>query len=608
MAVEQAGEASEEEVDGESFPEIGSVELEPVEPEFSDDEEDEADDLAPPEEALRTFTNAMAKFARRRSNYDASGVIPALIGAVVADGEDGTPIVALHAVCNLIRENDVNRGAAHDAGAVGYTIALLNGRPAEIVAAAAQCLCHLGAGPDIEKPSLVRLGGAIPSLVDGPVSAVGENPEAAYWAAGALRHIASANNAGRSAVAAAERCLPLLVQMLDFAVPWVAGMDSPRRTSQPTPMHKRASVSAAEALAAVMASADGADAVSDAVAEAAQTSPRIGQAISSSSKRLLALLQACGRERLAAAQVGSNPEVMKEAVMFARAVLVPKSESGAARHYFTAAQRLVEDKKKHPWRYGEDGHGKNEGGAAIQLPSPRAPVLASPRGARATSPLAGPRASSPSRGGGVVPPSPRGASASSPRGSTTPRAASPGRGAMCQSPSIASSSPAIGGRKSGWQTAASTSHAEQGGGVGGAVAPPPPLSIPPSTPRGLEEGYALSEVGDSQRTGEFRLRSRTSPPPAYAMARSGRGGIQNVTAAAEERMESQLAAVRAVLSDAMAGLQQEHEGTTSQLKSDNRKLQHALAVARAREADLEEKLKRAQAVMSGLTSDWNKVR
>ena len=105
------------------------------------------------------------------------------------------------------------------------------------------------------------------------------------------------------------------------------------------------------------------------------------------SKPLVALLQASGRERLAAAQMGTSPEAMKEAVAFARAVLVPKvcllphflpppfsprflpayfplpllfskSESGAARHYFTASQRLMEDKKKHPWRYGEDGHGE----------------------------------------------------------------------------------------------------------------------------------------------------------------------------------------------------------------------------------------------------------
>ena len=84
------------------------------------------------------------------------------------------------------------------------------------------------------------------------------------------------------------------------------------------------------------------------------------------------------------------------------------------------------------------------------------------------------------------------------------------------------------------------------------------------------------------------------------MARSGRGGIQSVSAAAEERMDAQLAAVRAVLSDSMASLQREHEEMTSQLKSDNRKLQHALAVARSREADLEERLKRASQVMSGL--------
>ena len=188
MVEQQPAEASEEEVDpGEELEPDEYLGVE-IEPEYSDDEADEAILMAP-EEALRTFTNAMAKFARRRSAYDASGVIPALIGAVVADGEDGTPLVALQAVCNLIRENDLNRGAAHDAGAVGYTIALLSGRPPEIVAAAAQALCHLSAGGDHEKPTLVRLGGAIPTLVDGPCSSIAENPEAAYWAAGACSRI-----------------------------------------------------------------------------------------------------------------------------------------------------------------------------------------------------------------------------------------------------------------------------------------------------------------------------------------------------------------------------------------------------------------------------------
>ena len=135
--------------------------------------------------------------------------------------------------------------------------------------------------------------------------------------------------------------------------------------------------------------------------------------------------------------------------------------------------------------------------------------------------------------------------------------------------------------------------------------PPPPLSVGSqrSSARGLDEGFALTETGAPERSGEFRLRSLGgfTPPPAYGLARSGRAGIQTVTAAAEERLDAQLASVRAVLSDSMSALQREHEEATSTLRADNRKLQHALGVARAREAQLEEKLRSASKLMSGLT-------
>ena len=78
-----------------------------------------------------------------------------------------------------------------------------------------------------------------------------------------------------------------------------------------------------------------------------------------------------------------------------------------------------------------------------------------------------------------------------------------------------------------------------------------------------------------------------------------------------QRLEVQLSAVRAVLADSMASLQQEHEAATAQLRADNRKLQHARGQARAREAELEERLTQAQQVFSGLaqwTSNTSKVR
>ena len=54
----------------------------------------------------------------------------------------------------------------------------------------AQALCHLAAG-DSELANRVRLAGAIPILVDGPLARCAEEPDAAAWAAACLTHVAS---------------------------------------------------------------------------------------------------------------------------------------------------------------------------------------------------------------------------------------------------------------------------------------------------------------------------------------------------------------------------------------------------------------------------------
>ena len=63
--------------------------------------------------------------------------------------------------------------------------------------------------------------------------------------------------------------------------------------------------------------------------------------------------------------------------------------------------------------------------------------------------------------------------------------------------------------------------------------------------------------------------------------------------------------MRGLLGDALAGLQREHEAQMHQLRTDNKRLHHALGVARSREAELEEKLRRASDVMIGL-QQWSK--
>ena len=123
------------------------------------------------------------------------------------------------------------------------------------------------------------------------------------------------------------------------------------------------------------------------------------------------------------------------------------------------------------------------------------------------------------------------------------------------------------------------------------------------TPRGL-----VAMESDEVPTGDFRLRSR-SPTRAAASAHlavqsyttaPGGAGLSSVVATAEERLEAQLAGVKALLVDSVAAVQREHEGAVAHLRSDNRRLHAALAQARSKEAEYEEKLASAVGAMSGL--------
>ena len=345
--------------------------------------------IVSPVDAIAAFTASMAATARHNPMIDASCAVPALLGVVAAPNSENTMLQATKALCALLRKSVVNRASAHDADAVPLMVSLLpshrlEGAPADvqpICAAAAEVLCHVSAGGNADHANRVRIEGAIPALVDATFSRMAEDPTAAYWAAGTLEHLAAADNACRAAVTCAEGCLSGLVHLVDYGVPWIAGIDSPRRTSQPTEQHKKAAARAARALLAVMVSEEGASAVGDAVRNVSITSPRIGQAISVASKQLLALLQGVARERLHVAQTGKDPEELQAAIAFSRAVEVPKSESGAARQFFKVSKQRTADMKKHPWRYSEVA--PPSVGYAIPQPTP-SPRLraASPGGGR----------------------------------------------------------------------------------------------------------------------------------------------------------------------------------------------------------------------------------
>lgn len=536
-------------------------EEEEVEALATDDEIDDDDDasvaaeddepLPPPIDSVRVFANAMERVARRTSLLrDGTCAIPALLGVVLADSEAVTTLSASRALCGLMRGHIPNRRAAHDGGAVRVFVAMLSPRsrdatPEEskqLAMLAAQALSHLSAD-DPELANRVRLGGAVPLLIDGPIARCGDEPAAAAWAAQCFAHMASSPG-GCVALAAGDGVIEALCRLLDFAVPWVAGIDSPRRTSKPTAAHKRAGVRAAAALLVLMEGcAEGARAVSDVVSTLGAASPRIGTAIAAASKALLHHLQASARSRLEEAKLGNSQADMKAHLAFSRAVMLPKNESGAARHVFVAQRRKAVDMKRHPWRYANEADELRTSGRGVISGGPLSPALASPR-----------RAASPQMARG------RDASPRTPRGGA----------------SVASPRSAWGGGGGGH------GHGQWGSKEARSTAPAP------LTPRGLSES-------DDLPTGEFRLRSRSpmaagAPHAAPFGAHMSGGGMSAQIAYAESRLEAQLSGVRALLHDSIASVQREHEGLVAELRSDNRRLHADLAAARSKEAEYEEKL------------------
>ena len=558
------GAVEEEEVvlDLGDEPDDELVAAEVLEFEEADEEDDGEWDVdgseLPPLEHVRTFTGAMERVARRRGqNLEAACAVPALLGVVAADGEAHVTLQAARALCGLINGHKANCSAAHAAGAVSVFVSLLTPRPEHpepkaVSVLAARALSHLSAD-DPAQANYVRLGGAVAQLVDGPLARCADEPEAAAWAAAALAHIAAAGGASRDALASGERVVESLVRILDFAVPWVAGMDSPRRTSKPSAHHRRAACRAAEALASIMVSPEGASAVATIVSDVALRSPRLGTAISAASRDLLTRLQAAARQRLDETMHGSSQPAMKDALAFARGMLLPKSESGAARHFFIAARRRAIDMKKHPWRY------TNADGTPGALQPYGTP--SSPR-----------RSSSPStpRGSHVSPSTPRGAS-------PTPR-----------SPS-----------KVDTRAAAPRPNPTKLGETGFKESAGPWTGAPWAAPAQL---YPRGLADDPLPTGEYSLRSR-SPAPGGG----GGGGMASAVALAEQRMDAQLGGVRALLMDSIAVVQREHEAAVAALRSENRRLEQALAQSRAREVEYEDKLGRAVGAISGL-AEWGEMR
>ena len=495
----------------------------------------------------------------------------------------------------------------------------------ELTALSAEALCHL-CGDTAEAATRVRLGGAVPVFVDGPLKNCATEPEAATWAAGALACIAASNNDGRSAMANHGKCLPALVNQIDFAVPWVAGIDSATRTSKPTPLHRKAARRAAQALASMFGSPEGADAVADVVCVTASKSPRIGHAIRKAHKPLLMLLQDLARERLHAAQMSHSEDAMKTVLDLSRGVNLPKNETGAARHHFLAARRRKEDKKLHPWRYEEHpdfvqqrtpsavaanilGHNAPTytttfGGAApgLVVGSPRwnPPKMspASEAGRRFMSASTGSMPMSPGQAGGMKGGSERGGGGGSERGGASPGHQRPpseagshhsGTQRGLQSPD--KKGMGEGGDVSYRMRSRSPGGARAGGGGGGNGGSQNGDS--PVGRRGPGSQHGGNQSEDGNQGGEKKKSG------------SRDGNVAGAVAAAEDHMDKQLGSLRGVLVNAIGAVQREHEAVVGGLRADNRRLQAALAKSRAREAQYEEKLSRAVATMSGL-SDFRK--
>ena len=610
--------------------------------EESEEEEEASEDLAiAPTELVRHFIDSMEANARGRkgSQLDATCAIAPLLGVISSDHEPPLTLRAAKCLCRLIRNNVGNRLAAHEGGGVGIFVTLLSKEGGgggggdeeaeqmarELTALSAEALCHL-CGDTAEAATRVRLGGAVPVFVDGPLKNCATEPEAATWAAGALACIAASNNDGRSAMANHGKCLPALVNQIDFAVPWVAGIDSATRTSKPTPLHRKAARRAAQALASMFGSPEGADAVADVVCVTASKSPRIGHAIRKAHKPLLILLQDLARERLHAAQMSHSEDAMKTVLDLSRGVNLPKNETGAARHHFLAARRRKEDKKLHPWRYEEHpdfvqqrtpsavaanilGHNAPTytttfGGAApgLVVGSPRwnPPKMspASEAGRRFMSASTGSMPMSPGQAGGMKGGSERGGGGGSERGGASPGQQRP--------PSEA------GSHHSGTQRGLQSPD-KKGMGEGGDVS----YRMRSRSPGGARAGGGGGGNGGSQNgdspVGRRGPGSQHGGNPSEDGNQGGEkkksgsrdGNVAGAVAAAEDHMDKQLGSLRGVLVNAIGAVQREHEAVVGGLRADNRRLQAALAKSRAREAQYEEKLSRAVATMSGL-SDFRK--
>ena len=149
------------------------------------------------------------------------------------------------------------------------------------------------------------------------------------------------------------------------------------------------------------------------------------------------------------------------------------------------------------------------------------------------------------------------------------------------------------------------------------LVPPSPSSVaaPPSprltTPRGLEQ-----DASSTAQQPSFRMRSaggvtlaqtQASPAaetPAETRHESHGGGknIQEIVAGAEQQMEEQLRSMRSVLVQSLSALTHESKASEGALRNENRRLQQALAQARAREAEYEDKLKQASQLITGLAA------
>ena len=579
-------------------------------------------DAAQPAEIVRAFCVQMAAAARQpAAALDACCAIPALLGVASAEAPTITILSALQTLNRLLRARHAasaaHRGCALDAGAVPLLTTQLRAQPGAdaaemqpLISAAAQALCHLGAGTDPDCANRVRLGGAVQPLVDGPLARCGAEPEAAAWAAGALAHVAAANSAGRAALVASDRCLIHLVRVLDYAVPFDVTTDSASGAAPPSAQHRRAAVNAGGALAAVMSGrGEEGEAVAAAVIASLKTSPRLGHSISAASKPLLTALQHAARVRMHMAQSAGSPAAMAEAIAFARAVKVPKGESGAARHRFNAAHRTAEDKRKQPWRFASDGtahaHSQHSQHSPPPPHSPRSPRRAGsppPHSPRSASPPPPPRTASPLRNASrldaaLLRADPDAASAASAASDASPR---PPCLRLPLSPSHLPP-PSASSERSAGSKREHTTHHRQGHAAARADAPP---AASPSPSRGLSAVLTLDAGGDAVHTGAYALRSRS--PSTSGLGRTavavgaGLDALESVAGRAEAQMDSCLAGVRALLSDSLSELQRRHEEATATLRAENRKLQQALASARARESQLEERLRKAGQLMSHL--------